>query len=215
VDCAYGGAAAVVPEWQGLLDGVDLADSFVVNPHKWLFVPVDCSALYVKHPDVLRRAFSLVPAYLQTNDGDVVNLMDYGFQLGRRFRALKLWMVLRAFGAEGMAARIRHHVQLAQAFAAQVRAEAGWTVVAPVDFSLVCCRWAPDGWSPEEADAANLRIVDAVNASGRVFLAPTRLGERTIIRLAIGNIRTEASHVAEAWRLLREAAAQEVTAGPR
>jgi aromatic-L-amino-acid decarboxylase len=144
VDGAYGGVAAIVPELQDVLDGVHLADSLVVNPHKWLFTPVDCSAFYTRQPDVLKRAFSLVPEYLVTREQDsVVNLMDYGVQLGRRFRALKLWMVIRAFGAEGLAERIRYHVQLAQEFAAWVRAAPGWEVCAPHPLSLVCFRWAP------------------------------------------------------------------------
>jgi aromatic-L-amino-acid decarboxylase len=208
VDAAYGGAAAVVPELQDIMDGVHLADSLVVNPHKWLFTPVDCSAFWTRQPAVLRRAFALVPEYLATAEQDtVVNLMDYGPQLGRRFRALKLWMVMRAFGAEGLAERIRHHIQLAAEFADWVRAEPGWEVVAPHPFSLVCFRHAPDGTGEAERAATNARILDAVNASGEVFLSHTKLGERYVLRLAIGNIRTERRHVARAWALLREAAA--------
>ncbi|GJG86670.1 aromatic-L-amino-acid decarboxylase [Gemmatimonadetes bacterium T265] len=218
VDGAYGGAAAVVPELRGVLDGVELADSLVVNPHKWLFTPLDCSVLYTRRPDVLRRAFSLVPEYLVTHvpaaDGGEaeggeaarVDLMDYGVQLGRRFRALKLWMVLRAFGAEGLAERLRYHVQLAQTFAAWVAAEPGWEVSAPHPLSLVCFRHAPPGVDPEAQDAANARILAAVNAGGEVFLSHTRLRGRYVLRLAVGNIRTEERHVARAWELLRQAA---------
>lgn len=206
VDGAYGGAAAVVPEWRGLLDGVDLADSFVVNPHKWLFVPMDCSAFYVRSPEVLRRAFSVVPAYLATADGDAVNLMDYGFQLGRRFRALKLWMVLRAYGADGLAARIRRQVRLARDLAARVAADPDWRVVAPVGFSLVVMRWQPAGMPDAEADAANARIAEAATATGRTFVGTTVLDGRTVIRAAVGNIATEASHLAAAWAALQDAA---------
>ncbi len=206
VDAAYGGAMAVVPEFRTLFDGVDRADSMVVNPHKWLFTPIDCSALYTRRPDVLRRAFALVPAYLTTDDGGATNLMDYGVQLGRRFRALKLWMVLRGFGSDGIAARIRAHVALAREFAAWVAAEPGWDVVAPVPMSTVCCRFAPAGLTDRECDALNEGIIAAVNASGRVFLSHTVLHGRRVIRLAIGNIRTEHRHVADAWSLLREAA---------
>ena len=209
VDGAYGGTAAVVPEMRGVLDGVALADSFVVNPHKWLFTPIDCSALYVKRPEILKRAFSLVPEYLTTREAaPVENLMDYGVQLGRRFRALKLWMVIRAFGAEGLAERIRAHCALARTFAGWVEEERGWELMAPVPFSTVCFRYAPPGKSEAELETINARILDAVNASGKVFLSHTKLNGRYVLRLAIGNIRTEERHVAEAWRLLREAGAR-------
>jgi aromatic-L-amino-acid decarboxylase len=215
VDGAYGGMAAVVPELQDLLDGVHLADSLVVNPHKWLFTPIDLSAFYTRRPDVLKRAFSLVPEYLTTTGAaagdDVVNYMDYGVQLGRRFRALKLWMVIRAFGAEGLAARIRGHIALAQEFAQWVKAEPEWEVVAPHEFSLVCFRYAPAGVSEEERDALNARILADVNASGEAFLSHTKLEGRYILRLAIGNIRTERRHVARAWELLCAAAAAPAT----
>jgi aromatic-L-amino-acid decarboxylase len=221
VDGAYGGVAGVVPELRHLLDGADLASSLVVNPHKWLFTPVDCSAFYTRRPDVLKRAFSLVPEYLtsasdesRSVDGEqpiadryspVADFMDYGVQLGRRFRALKLWMVIRAFGREGLADRIRHHCELARELASWVEGEPDWQVMAPVPFSLVCLRWAPAGMPDESADEANARIMAAVNASGRVFLSHTKLNGQYVIRVAIGNIRTERRHVEEAWRLLREA----------
>ena len=207
VDASYGGVAAIVPELRHVLDGVQHADSIVVNPHKWLFTPIDCSALYVQRPEVLRRAFSLVPEYLVTKEqSDVVNLMDYGVQLGRRFRALKLWMVIRAFGEDGLAARIRHHCELAREFASWVAAEPDWEVVAPVPFSLVCFRYAPSGTGEERRDVMNARILEHVNASGRAFLSHTKLDGRYVIRLAIGSIRTERRHVAGAWALLRAAA---------
>jgi aromatic-L-amino-acid decarboxylase len=180
----------------------------VVNPHKWLFTPIDCSAFYTRHPDVLKRAFSLVPEYLVTREqDDVVNLMDYGVQLGRRFRALKLWFVLRAFGAEGLAERLERHIQLAQTFAGWVHVEEGWEVVAPHPFSLVCFRFAPEGTSEEARNSLNERIMATVNASGEVYLSHTKLHGRYVLRLAIGNIRTEARHVARAWELLRQAVA--------
>jgi aromatic-L-amino-acid/L-tryptophan decarboxylase len=209
VDGAYGGTAAVVPELRSVLAGVDRADSFVVNPHKWLFTPIDCSALYTRRPDVLRRAFTLVPEYLVTSAPDeVVNYMDYGVQLGHRFRALKLWAVMRVFGALGLAARIRHHCALAQAFAGWVDADPEWHRVAPVHFSLVCFRSVPRHarGNPQREDAITAAILERVNASGRVYLSHTKLGGRYTLRLAIGNLRTERRHVEEAWRLLREAA---------
>jgi aromatic-L-amino-acid decarboxylase len=207
VDGAYGGMAAVAPEMRHVLDGVEFADSLVVNPHKWLFTPVDCSVLYVRQPEVLRGAFALVPEYLTTAEQDeVVNYMDYGVQLGRRFRALKLWMVIRAFGAEGLADRLRAHMALARELASWIEAEPGWMVAAPVPLSAVCFRHAPPGLAGDALDVLNARIVDAVNASGETFLSHTRLGGRYVIRLAIGNIRTERRHVARAWELLRSAA---------
>src|SRR5687768_510136 len=167
VDGSYGGVAAVVPEMRHVLDGVELADSLVVNPHKWLFTPIDLSAMFTRRPDVLKRAFSLVPEYLVTREqSDVVNLMDYGVQLGRRFRALKLWMVIRAFGADGLAARLRAQMEMAREFAGWIDATADWERVAPVPFSLVCFRYAPPGKSEAERTALNEAILDRVNASG-------------------------------------------------
>jgi aromatic-L-amino-acid decarboxylase len=209
VDGAYGGAMGVVPERRALLAGVDDADSFVVNPHKWLFTPVDCSALYTRRPEVLQRAFSLVPEYLTTSAPDAVtNYMDYGVQLGHRFRALKLWFVMRAFGAEGLAERIRFHCALAGEFAGWVDAEPDWERMAPVPMSVVCFRYAPPDTSEAERAAINARIMEAVNASGRVYLSHTKLGDAYVLRLAIGNLRTERRHIAEAWRLLRAAATE-------
>jgi aromatic-L-amino-acid decarboxylase len=214
VDAAYGGAAAVVPELRYVLDGADQADSLVVNPHKWLFTPVDCSVLYVRDRDRLRQAFALLPEYLATRQQDeVVNLMDYGIQLGRRFRALKLWMVLRAFGAEGMAERIRHHCELARDFAGMVHYEGGWELLAPVPMSLVCFRYAPPGADEETLARLNAAILERVNARGRVYLSHTKLDGRYTLRLAIGNIRTERRHVELAWHELRDAARAETQAG--
>lgn len=208
VDAAYGGAAAVVPEMRHVLAGCERADSLVVNPHKWLFVPVDCSALFLREPERVRRAFSLVPDYLVTPEGDeATNLMDYGPALGRRFRALKLWMVLRYFGREGLAERIREHVRLARLFASWVDEEPGWRRVAPVPFSTVCFRYQPTGQTVAEIDALNVEIVESVNRSGEAFLGHTRLEGRIVIRLAVGNLRTTEAHVRRAWELLRRAAA--------
>ena len=208
VDASYGGVAALVPELRPLLVGVERADSFVVNPHKWLFTPVDCSALYTRHADVLRRAFTLVPEYLTTpeREDEVVNLMDYGVQLGRRFRALKLWAVMHVFGSTGLADRIRHHIRLAQKFAGWIDAERGWERVAPVPFSVVCFRCAPSEMDDAARNELNAAILERVNASGNAFLSHTKLNGRHVLRLAVGNIRTQESHVATAWGLLRGAA---------
>ncbi len=222
VDGAYGGVAAVSPRYRHVLDGVERADSLVVNPHKWLFTPVDCSAFFTRHPHILRRAFSLVPEYLVTREQDeVVNLMDYGVQLGRRFRALKLWMVIRAFGAEGLAARLEAHCDLAGMMAEWVRRDPEWELSAPTPFALVCFRFAPAGMTEPERDVANAAILERVNESGEAYLSHTRLHDRFVIRMAIGNIRTTEVHVARAWALLREAAgavtreAAEACAAPR
>jgi aromatic-L-amino-acid decarboxylase len=201
VDAAYGGAAAICPELRPLFDGLERADSIVVNPHKWLFTPVDCSALFVRDPADLVAAFSLVPDYLQTGEREVTNLMDLGIQLGRRFRALKLWMVIRAFGAEGLRRRIRRHCELARGLAARVAAEPGFELAAPAPLSVVCLR-AFAGRPDDERDRLNEALLDAVNADGRFLLSHTRLGGRYVIRVAIGNLKTEARHLDALWELL-------------
>lgn len=209
VDTAYAGPAAIVPELRYLMDGVDGADSVVVNPHKWLFTPMDCSVLYTKRPDALKQAFALLPEYLVTKgQDDVVNLMDYGIQLGRRFRSLKLWMILRAFGADGLAERIRFHCELAREFAGMVHYEGGWELTAPVPLSLVCFRYAPAGASEDELARINAAIMERVNASGTAYLSHTKLNGKYTLRLAIGNIRTDREHIESVWRELRGAAAE-------
>ena len=207
VDGAYGATAAVVPELRYILDGADLADSIVVNPHKWLFTPVDCSVLYVRRPEILKQAFALLPEYLITKQADsVVNLMDYGIQLGRRFRSLKLWMVLRAFGADGLAERIRHHCELAREFAGFVHYEGGWELTAPVPLSLVCFRYAPAGMSEDDIARVNGAIMEHVNARGKAYLSHTKVAGKYMLRLAIGNIRTGREHIELVWKELRDAA---------
>jgi aromatic-L-amino-acid decarboxylase len=198
VDAAYAGSAMVCEELRWAWEGIERADSLVVNPHKWLFTPVDCSVLYTRRPDVLRDAFSLLPEYLRTNVDEVTNLMDYGPALGRRFRSLKLWTVIRCYGREGLQALIREHVRLARLFASWVEAEPGWKVVAPVPFSVVCFR-------REGSDEENEALMERVNATGEAYLSHTRLDDRFVMRLAIGNARTTEADVARAWELLRSA----------
>lgn len=208
VDAAYGGVLALLPERRATFAGLERADSLVVNPHKWLFTPMDCSVLWTRRPDVLKRAFALTPAYLETAEQDVaLSYSDYSFQLGRRFRALKLWFVIRAFGLSGLRERLRHHCALAQEFAGWVRREPGWEIAAPVNMSVVCFRNLPDPSLDERAlEAHNARILAAVNASGHVFISHTKLGNRYLLRVAIGNLGTQVTHLAEAWRLLLEGA---------
>ncbi len=206
VDAAYAGMAAMVPEFRDLLAGIEGADSLVVNPHKWMFVPMDLSVLFVRDPAVLRRTFALVPEYLSTTDGAVTNFMDYGLQLGRRFRALKLWFVLRHLGAEGIRTRLRAHVALAQEFAGWVAAERDWEILAPHPLSVVCFRHRAAEAGDEELDALNARLLDAANATGEVFLSHTKIDGRYALRLAIGNLRTTRDDVAAAWHILRECA---------
>jgi aromatic-L-amino-acid/L-tryptophan decarboxylase len=202
VDAAYAGAAAIVPEHRWILRDAAAADSVVVNPHKWLFTPFDLSVLYCRRMDVVRAAFALTPEYLQTAEaGPARNLMDTGIQLGRRFRALKLWMVLRYFGANGLRARLAEHMRLAQRFAAWVDESADFERVAPVPFSVVCFRL-------RDTDGVNEALLSRVNQSGEVFLSHTRLGGRYVLRLAVGNLRTTEAHVARAWGLLQAAAAE-------
>jgi aromatic-L-amino-acid decarboxylase len=209
VDAAYAGAAAIVPELRWILQGVAGADSLVLNPHKWLLTNFDCSAYYVRDPEALIRTFQASPEYLRTTyDPDVVNFRDWGIQLGRRFRALKLWFVLRSYGVEGLQAMIRRHVALAQELEQWIRAEPGFEVVAPVPLGLVCFRYVKGGGDEAELDGLNARLLERVNASRRVFLTHTRLGGRFVIRLVVGQRTTEREDVAEGWRLIREAAAQ-------
>lgn len=206
VDAAYAGVMAMVPEFRDTLAGAERADSLVVNPHKWLFTPFDLSAFYCRRMDVVRQAFSLVPEYLRTSDPEGTrNLMDTGVQLGRRFRALKLWWVLRHFGAEGLRAHLARHVELAREFASWVDADPDFERLAPVPFSVVCFRLKPASgtWTEDALDALNARAMDAVNAGGEVFLSHTKLHGRFTLRVAVGHLRTESRHLRRAFDLLR------------
>lgn len=210
VDAAYGGAAAVLPEHRHVLAGCHLADSIVVNPHKWLFVPVDCSALFMRRPELLRRAFRHTPEYLQAPEQDVTNLMDHGLALGRRFRALKLWFVLRYFGQSGLQDRLRRHLRLASTFSGWVAEAPDFELLAPTNLSVVVFRHRPEGVRSEAVlEEHNTRLLDRVNATGEVFLSHTRVRDRYALRLAVGNLRTTEKHIRRAWDLLAEAAARE------
>jgi aromatic-L-amino-acid decarboxylase len=197
IDGAYGGMAAIVPEFRHVLAGAERADSIVINPHKWLFTPVDFSAFYTRRPDVLRRAFSLSAEYLKTSeDSRAINLMDYSLQLGRRFRALKLWFILRYFGRERVVEILRSHIGWAHEFAAWVEADPRFELAAPVPLSLVCFRRCG-------SDESNRRLLEAINASGQAFLSHTVLNGRFVLRMAIGNIGTRREDIERLWELVR------------
>lgn len=219
VDAAYAGTAAIVPELRHILDGCELADSLVVNPHKWMVTPIDLSAFYCARPDILKNAFSLVPEYLRTaDDAGVTNLMDYGFQLGRRFRALKLWMVINYFGVEGLQSMIRFHLNLARRLETRLNESPFFELMAPAPFSTLCFRLHPvtEALSGPDShnlarddgalDAINEQLLEIINASGRAYLSHTRIRGRFALRCAIGNLRTGEAHIEALWRLLEETA---------
>jgi aromatic-L-amino-acid decarboxylase len=201
VDTAYAGATAIVPEFRKYFKGCERADSIVTNPHKWLFTPFDLSVLFVKDLDLLKRTFSLVPEYLKTNE-TVNNQMDYGIQLGRRFRSLKFWFVLRYFGQQGLIDRIREHCRLARVFASWVEESKDFEMLASVPFALVCFRAAPEGKSEEELERLNEKIMNGINASGEAYLSHTKLDGKYTLRLSVGSIRVEERHLRKVWDLL-------------
>src|SRR5687768_2136501 len=209
VDAAYAGVAAMVPGYEWILRGAEHADSLVVNPHKWLFTPFDLSAFYCRRMDTVRAAFTLTPEYLKTTEASSVrNLMDTGVQLGRRFRALKLWMVLRHFGVDGLRARISEHMRLARLFGDWIDGSDSFERLAPAPFSVVCFRARPGGLEESDLDAFNERLLEAVNATGAMFISHTRLDDRYALRLAIGNLHTTEDHVRDAWTMLTRLTAQ-------
>ncbi len=205
VDASYGGVAAILPEKRHVLDGCDKADSLVVNPHKWLFTPMDCSVLYTRRPELLKRAFQHVPEYLQTgNEQSVVNLMDYGIALGRRFRALKLWFVIRQFGVEGLKSLVREHIRIALRLAEWIDADPELERLSDVEFSTVVFRHRPAGMAAGKLDEHNAGLLEKVNASGEVYLSHTRVRGSYALRIAIGNIHTTEARVRRAFDLIRE-----------
>jgi len=209
VDAAYGGSAATVAEMRPLFTGWENADSIVVNPHKWLFTPLDCSILYCRRPEVLRQAFSLTPEYLRTGEADsVTNLMDYGVSLGRRFRALKLWMIIRALGTERIANTIQEHISYAKRLAKIIESTPSFELLAPVPFSTVVFRFSPKVVidNNEEINALNEKLMETVNQTGQIFLSHTKLRGKFGIRLTVGNIKTTWDDVALAWDIIREKA---------
>jgi aromatic-L-amino-acid decarboxylase len=205
IDAAYGGGLALLPEHKSITDGWEEADSLVINPHKMLFVPFDFSALYVRDIERLRRLFTLVPEYLHLRDpaGAEINYMDYGVQLGRRFRALKAWVVWRAFGREGIAARIREHLRMAQLFASWVKEDPRFELSAPVMMGVICFRLK--NADDKAADKKNSETVASINASGNAYLTQTKLRGRIVMRLGLGNVLTTEAHVRRVWEIIRAA----------
>jgi aromatic-L-amino-acid decarboxylase len=208
VDAAYAGTAAIVPEMRHLFAGMEQADSVVFNPHKWMLVNLHCTAYFVRDREALLRTFETTPEYLRTaQDAEVTNYRDWGIQLGRRFRALKVWFVIRSYGVEALRRLVRTHVGLARELATWVERSEQFELMAPVPFGLVCFRYRPQGLTDgPEIDRINRALLKRVNSTRRVYLTHTQLGGRYVIRLVVGQRQTDRSHVEEAWRLIREAA---------
>lgn len=207
IDAAYAGVAAIVPQMRWITNSWDKADSIVINPHKWMFTPMDLSIYYTKKPEVLKKAFSLVPEYLRTQvDHEVDNLMDYGVQLGRRFRSLKLWFIIRYFGVNGLSSRIKHHIELAQGLAEIIDRDQNFQLMAPVPFSTVCFRYHPKDTKVSDLNELNERLLNSINSSRKLFLSHTKLDGKFVIRLTIGSIRHENRHIEYAWDLIKSEA---------
>lgn len=210
VDAAYAGTAALVPELRAPFAGMEHADSFVFNPHKWMLTNFDCTAYFVRDTSALLRTFQASPEYLRTtHDLEVVNYRDWGIQLGRRFRALKLWFVIRSYGVEGLQAMVREHVAIARELAGWIAARDDFEVMAPVPFGLVCFRYRPSGKSEEELDLLNQRLLERVNATRRFHMIHTRLAGRYVIRIVVGQRTTTREHVEAVWQEIQRAAGEE------
>ncbi|MBS3818866.1 aspartate aminotransferase family protein [bacterium] len=206
VDAAYAGTAALLPEKKWMMEGIEFADSFVFNPHKWMLTNFDCSAHFIKDPEALIRTFEIHPEYLKTGvDAQVKNFRDWGIQLGRRFRALKLWFVLRFYGLEGIQEMVREHIRLAQMFKSWVEADERFELMAPVPLSLVCFR-LHDGRSNQELEELNKKLLERINQTGKLLLTHTNLNGNYVLRMSIGSRTTEERHVWEAWKVIQEQA---------
>ena len=216
VDAAYAGTALLLPEKRWMIDGIELADSFVFNPHKWMFTNFDCSAYFVRDAGSLVRTFEILPEYLKTPEQDRVrNYRDWGIQLGRRFRALKLWFVIRSFGVEGLRELLRSHLAFAQSFAQNVAQEKDFELLAPVPLAAVCFRYHPRGTDDDATlDAMNSTLLEELNKTGRLFLTHTKLNGRFTLRLVASQTSVTERHVDAAWDLIRTTARSQVSAGP-
>ncbi|MFZ1291330.1 MAG: pyridoxal-dependent decarboxylase [Melioribacteraceae bacterium] len=205
VDAAHAGSAAIIPEIRSILSGIEDADSMVVNPHKWLFVPIDLSVLFTQKPEVIKKAFSIIPEYLKTDEeSKVINYMDYGIQLGRKFRSLKLWFLIRYFGVEGLQNILREHLRLGELFADFIDRHPNFERLAPTPLSTICFRAVPNKkMNEEELNDFNKTLMDEINNSGKLFLSHTKLNGKFTIRITIGGIRTEEKHILNAWELIQ------------
>ncbi|MFC1555182.1 pyridoxal phosphate-dependent decarboxylase family protein, partial [candidate division KSB1 bacterium] len=209
VDGAYAGTASIIPEFKYLMDGFENVDSYVFNPHKWLGVPFDASLLYVRNEDILKKAFSIIPEYLTTAEsGTVTDYMNYGPQLGRRFRAIKLWFVLRYFGKNGIISRLRGHIRFAQLFKSKVEHSVDFEIMAPVPFSVICFRLNPSGknLNEEEIEKINTKLMNEVNKTGKIYISHSKLKGKYTLRFAIGNFKTTENDVISAWDLIEKTA---------
>lgn len=210
VDAAWAGTALLLPEMRYMIEGIENVDTFVFNPHKWMFTNFDCSAYFVKDKAALIQTFEILPEYLKTPEGERVNnYRDWGIQLGRRFRALKLWFVIRSFGVEGLQEKIRNHIQWAKDFAGWVESEPGFELLAPAPLATVCFRLKPAGHTGEDyLNAFNQQFLEKINADGSIFLTHTKLNGKFTVRFVVGQTNTEKRHVEEAWRLIRKIAGE-------
>ncbi len=208
VDAAYAGTALLLPEKRDLLKGIEMADSFVFNPHKWMFTNFDCSVYYVKSKEVLIRSFEILPEYLKTKEGEQVNnYRDWGIQLGRRFRALKLWFVIRSYGVAGLQEKIRGHIKWAERLAADILGSPDFELLAPVPFATVCFRFRHESIEGEDAlDKFNQKLMETLNDSGKIYLTHTKLNGMFTLRLVIGQTFQQERHVRVAWRLIKDMA---------
>jgi len=205
VDAAYAGVLASLDELENYFEGWDEADSIVVNPHKWFFVPIDLSILFTKRKNILKQAFSLVPEYLTTSESeDVTNYMDYGIQLGRRFRALKLWFVFKYYGSEGLKNIYRNHLRFGKIFLDYLNDSTSFEVLAPMNFSTICFRAIDNNKTDAELNLLNEKLMNEVNAIGKIFLSHTKLNGKFVIRIVFSTLRTEEKHVHLAWNIISD-----------
>jgi aromatic-L-amino-acid decarboxylase len=207
VDAAMGGTALILPEFRWMLDGKEYIDSFVFNPHKWMFTNFDCSAFFVRDPDTLIKTFEILPEYLKTRTrGRVNDYRDWGIPLGRRFRALKLWSVIRMYGVDGLREKIRSHIAMAKNLAGMISSEPDFEILAPVVINVVCFRYRPDGNSDGKLDELNESLNHRLNDSGRIYLTHTVINKRYALRMVTGQTNVTMEHVGNAWDLIRDTA---------
>lgn len=206
VDAAYSGSALILPEYKWMLNGIEQADSFVFNPHKWLFTNFDCSAYFVKEKEYLIRTFEILPEYLKTlSDNKVNNYCDWGIPLGRRFRALKLWFVIRNFGVNGLQEKLRYQISLAKSLESKIRKEKKFEILAPVNFNLICFRFKPSGVNSEERlNEINEKLLQKINSTGKIYLSHTKLNGKYTLRMVIGQTNVNEKHIEKAWNLIKE-----------